>query len=148
MDESVCSNHDEEAWAAIITKVVKGEEDDETVWAFRFAVEQRVWRVVLSGPQNDPGSAQVRKSFGHLFRGPHAAEDFIAEFFSLLHEEGPIIKVIANGKLQFGQCKVPGLLRCVSTRAIGRVAKPSKQWRKSILISKLSNWRLVHGAIR
>ena len=80
VDESVCSNHDEEAWAAIITKVVKGEEDHETVWGFRFAVEQRVWKVVLSGQQNDPGSAHVRKSFGHLFRDPHAAEDFIAEF--------------------------------------------------------------------
>lgn len=80
VDELGCSNHDEEAWAAIITKVVKGEEDDETVWAFRFAIEQRVWRVVLAGQQNDPGSARVRRSFGHLFRDPHAAEDFIAEF--------------------------------------------------------------------
>ncbi|MDA1025588.1 MAG: hypothetical protein O3A19_04090 [Planctomycetota bacterium] len=80
MEESGCSNHDEEAWSAIITKVVIGQEDDETAWAFRFAVEQRVWAVVLSGPQNDPAAARVKGPFRNLFRDPHAAEDFIAEF--------------------------------------------------------------------
>lgn len=80
MGESGCSNHDEEVWASLITKVVRGQEDEEAVWAFRFAVERRVWNVVLSGRQNDPDSAKVRGPFRNLFRDPHAAEDFIAEF--------------------------------------------------------------------
>ena len=80
VDESGCLNHDEEVWADIIAKVVSGQEDDKAVWAFRFAVEERTWHVVLSGRQNDPDSAHVKSPFRRLFRDPHAAEDFIAEF--------------------------------------------------------------------
>jgi hypothetical protein len=80
VDESGSSSHDEEIWSSLIAKVVTGNEDEEAVWAFRFAVERRVWNVVLSGRQNDPDSAQVKSPFRNLFRDPHAAEDFIAEF--------------------------------------------------------------------